>query len=46
MNWARRIKRVFGVDIESYTRCGGKLKVIASIEGCPLERGARRSNPA
>jgi pyruvate/2-oxoglutarate dehydrogenase complex dihydrolipoamide acyltransferase (E2) component len=32
MNWARRLKRVFGIDIESCTRCGGKLTVIASIE--------------
>jgi len=32
MNWARRLKRVFGVDIEACARCGGKLQVIASIE--------------
>jgi hypothetical protein len=32
MSWARRLKRVFGIDIESCARCGGKLKVIASIE--------------
>jgi hypothetical protein len=32
MNWARRLKRVFGIDIESCTRCGGKLAIIASIE--------------
>jgi hypothetical protein len=32
MNWARRLKRVFGIDIEACARCGGKLKVIASIE--------------
>jgi hypothetical protein len=32
MNWARRLKRVFGVDIESCARCGGKLAIIASIE--------------
>jgi hypothetical protein len=32
MNWARRLKRVFGIDIESCARCGGKLKIIASIE--------------
>jgi pyruvate/2-oxoglutarate dehydrogenase complex dihydrolipoamide acyltransferase (E2) component len=32
MNWARRLKRVFGIDIEACVRCGGKLKVIASIE--------------
>ena len=32
MNWAKRLKRVFGVDIEACARCGGKLAVIASIE--------------
>jgi hypothetical protein len=32
MNWARRLKRVFGIDIESCTGCGGKLAIIASIE--------------
>ncbi len=32
MSWARRLKRVFGIEIESCARCGGKLKIIASIE--------------
>lgn len=32
MNWARRLKRVFGIEIDSGARCGGKLKIIASIE--------------
>ncbi|MCC7463189.1 MAG: hypothetical protein IT480_12090 [Gammaproteobacteria bacterium] len=32
MNWAKRLKRVLAIDIEACTRCGGKLKVIASIE--------------
>jgi Putative transposase len=32
MNWARRLKRVFGVEIEGCARCGGKLKIIASID--------------
>jgi hypothetical protein len=32
MSWARRLKRVFGVEIESCVRCGGELKIIASIE--------------
>lgn len=32
MGWARRLKRVFGIEIEDCARCGGKLKVIASIE--------------
>ena len=30
MNWAPRLKRVF--EIEQCVRCGGRLKVIASIE--------------
>jgi ribosomal protein S27E len=32
MTWAQRLKRVFGIDIAVCARCGGKLKVIASIE--------------
>jgi hypothetical protein len=32
LNWARRLKRVFGIEIEQCVRCGGRLKVIASIE--------------
>lgn len=32
MNWARRLKRVFGIEIESCASCGGRLKIIASIE--------------
>ena len=32
MNWAMRLKRVFGIDIEASARCGGKLAIIASIE--------------
>jgi len=32
LTWARRLKRVFGIEIEQCVRCGGKLKVIASIE--------------
>lgn len=32
MNWARRLKRVFGIEIETCAGCGGKLRIIASIE--------------
>jgi ribosomal protein S27E len=32
MTWARRLKRVFGIEIDTCAGCGGKLKVIASIE--------------
>ena len=51
MNWVRRLKRVFSIEIEQCARCGGRLKVIASIEEPELierilahrrERGGRR----
>jgi hypothetical protein len=32
MNWARRLKRVFVVETETCVRCGGTLKINASIE--------------
>jgi hypothetical protein len=32
MTWARRLKRVFNIEIEQCVRCGGRLKVLASIE--------------
>ena len=32
MTWAQRLKRVFKIDIEICETCGGKMKVIASIE--------------
>jgi hypothetical protein len=32
MTWAPRLRRVFAIDIESYRQCGGRLRVIASIE--------------
>lgn len=32
MNWARRLKRVFDIDIETCERCQGHVKVIACIE--------------
>jgi hypothetical protein len=32
MSWAQRLKRVFGIEIETCEQCGGKVKVIASIE--------------
>lgn len=38
MNWAQRLKRVFAIDIEACPSCGGKLRVIACIEGPPLIR--------
>lgn len=32
MTWGQRLKRVFKIDIEVCEHCGGKVKVIASIE--------------
>jgi len=32
MTWAQRLKRVFAIDIEACARCGGRLKILASIE--------------
>ena len=32
MTWAQRLKRVFNIDIESCEKCGGEVKIIASIE--------------
>ena len=32
MTWMQRLKRVFAIEIETCRRCGGKLKVLASIE--------------
>ena len=36
LTWAQRLKRVFAIDIEVCRRCGGKLRVIASIEDPPV----------
>ena len=32
MTWAQRLKRVFGIDIETCPVCGGAVRIIASIE--------------
>ena len=32
LTWAQRLKRVFGIEIETCEQCGGKVRVIASIE--------------
>ena len=36
ISWARLLKRVFGVDVESCHQCGGKMKIIAAIEDPPV----------
>jgi hypothetical protein len=30
LNWARRLKRVFGIEIERCARYGGRINVIAA----------------
>jgi hypothetical protein len=39
MNWAQRLKRVFGIEIEGCARCGGKLKILSCHDsrGLPSE---------
>ena len=32
MTWAKRLKRLFGIDIETCSECGGDVRIIASIE--------------
>ena len=32
MTWAQRLKRVFAIDIETCSECGGAVKIIACIE--------------
>jgi len=32
MTWAQRLKRVFNIDIETCSECGGDVKIIACIE--------------
>ena len=36
MTWARRLERVFGIDVESCVRRGKAVHVIASIEEAAL----------
>ena len=33
MTWAQRLKRVFGINVETCVRCGKGVRVVASIEG-------------
>jgi hypothetical protein len=30
--WAQRLKRVFNIDSETCSKCGGDVRIIASIE--------------
>jgi hypothetical protein len=49
-NRAKRLKRVFHIQIDSDVRCGGKLAIIASIEEphgpAPIERESLQETTA
>ena len=32
ITWAKRLKRVFNIDVETCDKCGGDVRIIASIE--------------
>ncbi|TVQ41685.1 MAG: IS91 family transposase, partial [Wenzhouxiangella sp.] len=36
MRWAKRLKRVFQIDVETCPSCGGTVQIIASIEDPPV----------
>jgi len=36
MRWAKRLKRVFQIDVETCPNCGGTVQIIASIEDPPV----------
>ncbi len=40
MSWSQRLQRVFNIDIETCSECGGVDKVIACIED-PVVNSAR-----
>jgi hypothetical protein len=37
MTWAQRLKRVFNIDVEIFSRCGGAVKVIADMSDRCIE---------
>ena len=32
MTWAQRLKRVFGIDVNTCGHCGGAARIVASVE--------------
>jgi len=32
MSWAQRLKRVFGIDVNTCVHCGGAVRIVASVE--------------
>ena len=45
MSWARLLKRVFDIDIEQCSQCGGPLKIVAAIED-PTVKARPTEEPA
>ena len=41
MSWARRLKRVFGIEIDTCQRCGGNLRILAHLERTAPEQYQR-----
>ena len=37
MNWAQRLKRVFNIDVEVCSHCGGRVKVLAETSDRCIE---------
>ena len=34
--WAKRLKHVFGIEVERCNQCGGEVKIIAAIESAAV----------
>ena len=32
LSWAERLKRVFAIDVETCSQCGGRVKIISTIK--------------
>ena len=32
MSWAQRLKRVFGIDVNTCVHCGGAVRIVAAVE--------------
>jgi hypothetical protein len=39
MTWAQRLKRVFGIDIQTCAACGGAVRIIACIGAATMPAG-------
>jgi hypothetical protein len=43
--WAQRLKRVFGIDMETCPACGGALRIIARIQNPEVIKKIPSSGP-